>query len=150
MEGFQQLVTKTKQVGITAQGKLDLPTNIPLDPDEFYQDFGLLEYPLTKKPVQHLTANQYAVWKDGFRHKYREVIKSQKVGITTSLLIEDFQKSITTCKRKEILVIAQDTDHAKDHLYTLRKLISNSQKYSKFLINKPTELLLKDEVTKVM
>jgi len=127
-----------------------LSQDIPLDPDEFYQDFGLLEHPLTKLPVQHLTAYQYAVWKDGFRHKYREVIKSQKVGITTSSLIEDFQKAITTCKGKEILVIAQDTDHAKDHLYTLRKLITNSAKYSKFLINKPTELLLKDEVTKVM
>jgi len=100
--------------------------------------------------VNHLTAYQYAVWKDGQRHKYREVIKSQKVGITTSSLIEDFQKSITTCKGKEILIIAQETDHAKDHLYTLRKMITNSAKYSKFLISKPTELLLKDEVTKVM
>jgi len=127
-----------------------LPTDIPLDPDEFYQDFGLLEHPLTKKPVQHLTSYQYAVWKDGQRYRYREVIKSQKVGIITSSLIEDFQKAITTCKGKEILIIAQDTDHAKDHLYTLRKLISNSAKYSKFLISKPTELLLKDEVTKVM
>jgi hypothetical protein len=124
--------------------------SIPTDPDEFYRDFGLLEHPLTREPVQHLTAYQYAVWRDGQRHKYREVIKSQKVGITTSSLIEDFQKAITTCRGKEILVIAQDTDHAKDHLYTLRKLISNSEKYCKFLINKPTELLLKDEVTKVM
>jgi hypothetical protein len=99
--------------------------------------------------VNHLTAYQYAVWKDGQRHRYREVIKLQKVGITTSSLIEDFQKAITTCKGKEILV-AQDTDHAKDHLYTLRKMITNSAKYSKFLISKPTELLLKDEVTKVM
>lgn len=118
---------------------IGLPTDIPTDPDEFYQDFGLLEHPLTKLPVQHLTAYQYAVWKDGQRHRYREVIKSQKVGITTSSLIEDFQKAITTCKGKEILVIAQDTDHAKDHLYTLRKLISNSKKYSKFLINKSIE-----------
>ena len=102
-----------------------LPTDIPTDPDEFYPDFGLLEYPLTRDPVQHLTAYQYAVWKDGQRHRYREVIKSQKVGITISSLIEDFQKAITTCRGKEILVIAQGTEHAKDHLYTLRKLISN-------------------------
>ena len=38
-----------------------LPTDIPLDPDEFYRDFGLLQHPLTKLPVQHLTAYQYAV-----------------------------------------------------------------------------------------
>lgn len=129
---------------------LNLPDDIPSDPDEFYRDFGLLSHPLTNEPVQHLTSYQYAVWKDGQRHRYREVIKSQKVGITTSSLIEDFQKAITTCKGKEILVIAQDMDHAKDHLYTLRKMITNSKKYSKFLISKPTELLLKDEVTKVM
>ena len=145
MQNLNQQVRKYSRASVT-----ELPKYILTDPDEFYKDFGLLEHPLTKLPVQHLTAYQYAVWKDGFRHKYREVIKSQKVGITTSSLIEDFQKAITTCKGKEILIIAQDTDHAKDHLYTLRKLISNSQKYSKFLINKPTELLLKDEVRKVM
>jgi len=145
MQNLNQQVRKYSRASVT-----ELPKYILTDPDEFYKDFGLLEHPLTKLPVQHLTAYQYAVWKDGFRHKYREVIKSQKVGITTSSLIEDFQKAITTCKGKEILIIAQDTDHAKDHLYTLRKLITNSAKYSKFLISKPTELLLKDEVTKVM
>ena len=147
---LDELEKRAYQLYHTGQRREKLPTDIPLDPDEFYQDFGLLEHPVTKLPVQHLTAYQNAVWKDGQRHKYREVIKAQKVGITTSSLIEDFQKAITTCRGKENLVIAQDTDHAKDHLYTLRKLISNSAKYSKFLINKPTELLLKDEVTKVM
>ena len=129
---------------------IGLPTDIPQDPDSFYQDFGLLQHPYTKQPVERLTEYQKAVWNDGFRYKYRLVIKSQKVGISTTALMEDFQKAITTCKGKEILIIAQDTDHAKDHLYTLRKLISNSKKYSKFLISKPTDLLLRDEVTKVM
>ena len=137
-----------------------LPKNIPLDPDEFYRDFGLLEHPITREQVPHLTTYQYTVWMDGFKHKYRQVIKSQKVGITTSVLLEDFQKTLipTTGHRyskfstmgKETLVIAQDAEHAKDHLYTLRKMIVNSEKYSKFLISKPTELLLKDEVIKVM
>jgi len=84
-----------KELDNKKETAVKLPTDIPLDPDKFYQDFGLLEHPLTKLPVQHLTAYQYAVWKDGQRHRYREVIKSQKVGITTSSLIEDFQKAIT-------------------------------------------------------
>jgi len=91
MAKLQKLNQYIKQNQIGIDSKLGLPADIPLDPDEFYQDFGLLEHPLTKLPVQHLTAYQYAVWKDGQRHRYREVIKSQKVGITTSSLIEDFQ-----------------------------------------------------------
>ena len=130
--------------------RLHLPTDIPQDPNSFYQDFGLLQHPYTKQPVERLTEYQKAVWNDGFRYKYRLVIKSQKVGISTTALMEDFQKAITTCKGKEILIIAQDVEHAKDHLYTLRKMITNSHKYKSYLIDKPTELLLKDEVTKVM
>ena len=37
--------------------------------------------------------------------------------------MEDFLKAITTCKGREILVIAQTIDKARDHLYTLRRMI---------------------------
>ena len=127
-----------------------LEIEIPLDPDKFYQDFGLIRHPYTQNPVEHLTSYQYQIWQDGFRHKYREVIKSQKVGLSTSALLEDFHHAITDCRGKEILIIAQSLDHAKDHLYTLRKMIKSSEKYSQFLIEKPNGFLLKDEVTKVM
>ena len=76
---YQQEIKKLQRRAITLYHTSEtskLPTDIPLDPDEFYQDFGLLEHPLTKLPVHHLTAYQYAVWKDGQRHKYREVINS--------------------------------------------------------------------------
>ena len=128
--------------------------HVPTDPQEFYEDFGLFEHPLTRKPVPKLTTYQYNGWKDGFNYRYRLVVKSQKVGFTTSSLVEDFQKCVLpishplSCMGKEILIIAQTQDMAKQHLYTLRKLILNSDKYSKFLITKPTDLVLRDEVTK--
>lgn len=128
---------------------------VPRDPQAFYEDMGLLEHPATRQPVKKLTFYQKNVWNDSFRYRYRLTLKSQKVGITTTALMEDFQKAILpkddplSCRGKEILIIAQTLDHAKNHLYTLRKMILNSAKYSRFLITKPTELVLRDEVTKI-
>lgn len=135
-----QVISEPETINIT----------IPSDPEKFYQDFGLLKHPLTHQPVKHLTPYQFQIWRDGFRYRYREVIKSQKVGISTSALMEDFHHSITNCRGQEILIISQSLDLAKDHLYTLRKMIKGSKKYSQFLIDKPNDFLLRDEVTKVM
>jgi hypothetical protein len=132
-----------------SKNKSEVTFTVPSDPQKFYQDFGYLLHPKTNEPITKLTPYQYNIWKDGQIYKYRLTIKSQKVGLTTSSLLEDFQKSITTCRGKEILIIAQSIQHAKEHLYTLRKLIISSKKYSSFLINKPNELLFRDEVTKV-
>lgn len=128
---------------------------IPTDPQKFYESFGLFEHPTTRKPVLQLTSYQKAVWKDSFNYRYRLVVKSQKVGMTTSSLLEDFQHAILpsshplSCRGKEILIIAQTGDMAKQHLYTLRKMVMNSKRYSKYLITKATELVLRDEATKV-
>ncbi len=132
-----------------------LSEKVEVDPQKFYEDFGLFEHPTTRKPVPKLTSYQYATWKDAFHYRYRLVVKSQKVGITTSSLVEDFQRAILpashplSCRGKEILLIAQTGDMAKQHLYTLRKMVLNSTKYSKYLITKATELVLRDEATKV-
>ena len=77
---------------------------IPLDPQEFYKDFGYLLHPKTGEFVQQLTDYQYKIWNS--KTKYRVVIKSQKVGLSTSSLLEDFHKALTTCKGKDILIIA--------------------------------------------
>jgi hypothetical protein len=129
----------------------DYPTDreIPRDPQKFYEDFGLLQHPKTGLPSPKLTSYQYDVWKSGQYHKYRLVVKSQKIGLSTSVLMEDFLRAITTCKGREILVIAQTIDKARDHLYTLRRMILNSKKYKPYLILRRTELLLPDEVTKI-
>jgi hypothetical protein len=123
--------------------------NIPLDPQEFYQDFGYLLHPKTGEYVQHLTDYQYNIWNDKYNSRYRLVLKSQKVGITTSVLLEDFQDSITRFRGHDILVIAQSQNHANEHLRTLKNLILNSETYRQFLITNPSELLLKEEKSKV-
>lgn len=133
-----------------------LDFEIPKDPQKFYEDFGLLKHPETNNLCPKLTPYQYDIWKDSFYHKYRLTIKSQKVGLTTSSLMEDFQKTVLpssnpfSCRGKEILIIAQSLQHAKEHLYTLRKMIKISKKYGAFLVDKPDGMLSKDEVTKVM
>ena len=78
--------------------RFNLDTEVQADPQLFYQDLGLLEHPDTREPVEKLTPYQISVWKDGYRYKRRLVIKSQKTGITTSTLMEDFQK----CIKREI------------------------------------------------
>ncbi|MEX0639788.1 MAG: hypothetical protein WD183_02070 [Nitrosopumilaceae archaeon] len=146
---FKRRIQKLEQIfNSDLESKL-VDLNIPKDPQEFYQDLGLLKHPKTNQPVIQLTPYQYSIWNNGYKFKYRLTIKSQKVGITTSSLMEDFQKAVTTCRGKEILVIAQNLQLARDHLYTLRKMIKGSKKYSQFLIDKPTNLLFRDEVSKI-
>lgn len=95
--------------------------NIPLDPQEFYNDFGLLLHPKTGYEVPRLTDYQTKIWNDKYHSKYRLILKSQKVGITTSVLLEDFQDSITRYRGKDILIIAQTQYHSNEHLRTLKK-----------------------------
>ncbi|HJT85420.1 MAG TPA: hypothetical protein VJ697_13150 [Nitrososphaeraceae archaeon] len=123
--------------------------SIPLDPQEFYKDFGYLLHPKNGEPVQNLTDYQYNIWNDKYHSKYRLVLKSQKVGITTSTLLEDFHDAITRFRGHDILIIAQSQNHANEHLRTLKNLILNSDKYRQFLITNPSELLLKEEKSKV-
>lgn len=122
--------------------------NIPLDPQEFYEDFGFLRHPRTGEPVKTLTPYQYEVWKAGQRYRYRLVVKSQKSGMTTSSLLEDIQRALTSCKGREILVIAQKFEHAVEHLRTLKYMMVGSTKYAKYLM-RDSEFLFKEEKTKV-
>ena len=123
--------------------------SIPLDPQEFYKHSGYLLHPKTGEYVENLTDYQYSMWKNENKAKYRVVIKSQKVGISTSALLEDFQIALTKAKGFDILIIAQTQAHANEHLRTLKNLILNSEKYRQFLITNPSELLLREEKTKV-
>ena len=127
----------------------DLVLDVPTDPQLFYQDLGLLRHPQTGLPVPAMTAYQEDVWRAGQFHKYRLVIKSQKIGLTTSVLDEVFQHAITDCRGYELIVLAQTLQHAREHLYTLRKRILSSAKYHLYLMTKYTEAVLRDEVTKV-
>jgi len=125
-----------------------MPQDIPLEAQAFYTDFGLLTHPATRRPAPNLTPYQREIWND--RNKYRLVVKSQKVGLTTSALLEDFQRSITVAKGKDILIIAQSQRHANEHIRTLKYMIVNSEKYARYLITSVQEFTqFKEEKTKV-
>jgi len=122
---------------------------IPLDPQEFYEWVGLIRHPRTGELVKHLTPWQYDVWKAGFKYKRRMEIKSQKVGGSFGGLEEDFQRSLTNCKGKDILVVSQTQYHADEHLLKLKTRIINSENARKYLITEPSELLFREQKTKV-
>jgi len=122
---------------------------IPQDPAEFYQDFGKLIHPYTGQEVQQLTEYQYNISSSPARNNL--VVKSQKVGITTSVLLDDFRISLTPNKGRgrDILIVGQTDRHASEHLQTLKRMIVDSQKYRKYLITQSKELFFKEEKTKV-
>jgi hypothetical protein len=154
LEPAKSALRKIETRGILADSSLShelakAVESIPSDPQEFYRDFGFLEHPKTGQPSPKLAAYQYELWKAGYYHKYRLVIKGNKIGLTTSCLMELFYHAITDCAGHEILLIAQNLNMSKNHLYTLRKLLGNSVKYKRFIIGEPSEGLLRDEVTKI-
>jgi hypothetical protein len=134
---------------------LQLTEQIPReDPQSFYRDFGLLTHPRSGKPVEYLTCYQREFWKDIDRYHYALAIKSNKIGLSTLTLLNLFYHMITDCAGYQALVIAQSLRMSREHLYTLRKLIMDSEKYRGFLITMrdivdDKDVLLREEKTKV-
>lgn len=128
--------------------RYNLNTWVEAKANDFYHQFGLLEHPKTREPVKDLTSYQQSTWNDGYRYKYRLRVKSQKTGITTSSLMEDFQKCIIptkdhplsewSCMGREILLIAQKFEMAKEHLNTLYQMLIESS-FANYVIDKPVE-----------
>jgi len=128
--------------------------SVPTDPKEFYQDMGYPIHDKNDRNVVNLSDYQWEVWNSVFDHRYTCVVKSQKVGITTTVLLADLQLALLprshprSCRGKEILIIGQSIPHAREHLRTLRQLIQRS-KYSEVMRMRPIQATLKDEITKV-
>jgi uncharacterized protein (UPF0335 family) len=123
--------------------------DIPTDPQLFYEWVGLIRHPRTGELVPKLAPWQYDSWKAGFYYKRRLEVKSQKVGGSFSALEEDFQRALTNCKGKDILVVSQTQYHADEHLLKLKTRIINSKNARKYLITEPSELLFREQKTKV-
>lgn len=127
----------------------------PEDPHSFYEEMGYLDHPETREPILRLADYQYSVWQAMQENKYVFVCKSQKIGMTTSVLLADFQMAILpasnplSCRGRDIIVIAQSLDIARQHLYTLRRLIASSKKYRGYMITKAPPWMARDETTKV-
>ncbi len=120
------------------------------DPHLFYLSFGKLMHPYTRQIVDRLTPYQYEWWNDIVNNQYNIAIKSNKIGLSTITLMALFQNCLLReGAGNEKLVIAQTSQMAKDHLYTLRRAILASPTFKHTLIMRPGKYLLKDEVTKV-
>ena len=114
---------------------------IPRDPQEFYADFGFLSHPRLKdvngQPllVKKLAPYQFEFWSYPGNAL---AIKSQKIGLTTTSLMEDFQFTLLPeGAGKDVLVIAQNQLLADDHILTFKRMIYQSEKYSQFLVTTP-------------
>jgi len=124
---------------------------VPLDPEEFYKDFGFLTHPRLKDEngqpvvVEKLAPYQREFW----AYKGNALaIKSQKIGLTTTSLLEDFQFTLLPeGAGKDVLVIAQNQLLADDHILTLKRMIYQSKKYSQFLVTTPDAF--REEKTKM-
>lgn len=126
-----------------------ITVDVPRDPQKFYDDFGLLYHPRLKDEnnqpilVKELAPYQYEFW------KYQGnalAIKSQKIGLTTSCLIEDFQYTLLPeGAGKDVLIIAQNQLLADDHIRTLKRMIYESKKYSQFLVTTPEEIFREEK-----
>lgn len=132
--------------------KLNLASvkDIPSKIEEFYQNVGYFINQKTNEYVTTLADHQKQTWEDRKLSKYRLYLKSQKIGLSMEFLLEDFHIALTRGRGKEILIISQSKEKAKDHIQDIKKMILNST-YSDFLIDKPIteEALLRDERTKI-
>jgi hypothetical protein len=136
LEDLEKFIKSVKDKAVNHYQLIaNLKDKIPNDPSNFYKDFGLLEHPLTGKPVDDLTYYQKEAWQDVERYRYILDIKSNKIGLSTSHLMCLFYHMITDCQGYQALIIAQNLRMAREHLYTLHKLILNSDKYRPYLIS---------------
>ena len=138
--------------------KWDIYKKIPTNVDEVYKNIGLLLHPATGEPVPKLTAYQKESWMDNFRYRYNLKIKSQKIGLSTSELMADFHRMIIPTKGHkyshastmgfDTLMVAQSYPHAKEHMRTLYEMIIQSEEYRDFIVEKPSEEMIKTDRTK--
>ena len=125
---------------------------VPKDPHQFYLWLGKIIHPLTKQEVDSYTSYQLRGWQLQLESDLL-VVKSNKVGYSSSSLDALIQNCLL---RKtagyEKLIVCQTSQLAKEHLYTIRKRLIDSENGSKFLIHsiKERPYLIKGEETKIM
>lgn len=125
---------------------------VPRDPNEFLADFGGLYHPWKKRAdgfpeiVSELTQYQLDAW--GERNTI--MVSSNKVGKTTSFSLEDFQSRLFPQHAgRDLILVAQNQRIANEHLLDLKKLVRSSEKYRRFLIERPDREMFKEEKSKL-
>ena len=154
----KKINVKTNQQEKKLEHKWNIYQKIPWQPQKFYEKLGLLMHPASGQPVPKLTAYQVESWLDNFRYKYNLHIKSQKIGLSTSHIMADIQMAMIPTKGHKFsefstmgydtLLIAQSYNHSKEHLRTMYEALVMSEEYRDWLVDKPSEEMIKTDRTK--
>lgn len=148
---MKKLKAEIEKLEQTSQG-VNLAVDIPCDLQSFYED---LDKPFfnsyTKVQVDKLARLQNELWDLHKNYKKLLLLKSQKIGISSTCILITIWHALTDCVGMELIINAQSDEQAKTHAQDLRRILSGSKKYRNYLITKKqTHLgLLNDEVTKV-
>lgn len=147
---IKQQEIENKKKGQSRELNLQTTEEIPKDYEKFYSNVGYFVNQKTNEYVTVLASHQIQTWADRWISKYRLYLKSQKIGLSTMILLEDLHIALTVGRGKEILIISQSKEKAKEHIQDLKKMIGNSI-YRDFLIDRAIteEELLKDERSKI-
>lgn len=121
-------------------------------PQEFYDDFGHFPHPYKRDSrgfpteVEKLAEYQIKAWGE----KDVIVVKSNKVGLTTTFSLETFQSRLMPKHAGfDALLVAQTQKMANEHLLNLKKMVRMSDKYAQFVIERPDYELFKEEKSKL-
>ena len=126
---------------------------VPRDPEEFYRFFGPLPHPFKKdsngRPILSKNLASYQI--DAWKHQGNLlVIKSNKIGLTTSFSLEDIQSRLLPEEAgNDLLLVAQNQEMANEHIRDLKNLMRNSKTCSQYLIERPDKELMREESSKV-
>ena len=130
-----------------------LPFKIPTTFKGFYKDFGPLQhdYKRDKKTKLPTKVTELAPYQIRFANvDYGFMLKSNKAGMTTSELLNDFwTRLLPQYAGFDCLLCASKTEIANDLLMRLKTLVDNSPKYRQFLIKSPEHMGFKEEKSKV-
>ena len=145
--------TARAHVAAFQEQEVILDFEVPKEPQQFYESFGLLLHPrlkdpVTKRPIliKELAPYQVRWWKE---KGDVATPKSNKVGLTTTSGLELFQSRLLPEEAGfDALWVAQTARMANEHILNLKNQIRWSKRYSKFLITRPDIELFREEKSK--
>ncbi len=133
--------------------KLHLDFEISRDPQEFYKSFGYFDHDYKRDKKTNLPEKVTELtWyqKEFAKLDYGLMLKGNKVGMTSSELLGDFQtRLLPESAGFDCLVGAAKLEIANELVMKLKTWIANSPRYSKFLVKRPDFEEFREEKSKV-
>jgi len=114
---------------------------VPRGAQDFYTDFGYLQHPNKKdsfgQPIMSTQLAPYQIEAMEYKAGNLLIVKSNKVGMTTALLLDDIQSRLLPENAGYDLLIGAQTDvHAYEHIKDIKRMMRLSDKYRKYLVEK--------------